>query len=144
MAGNFALLKEGAYFVENGADILGQYAAQYHDLLTKKIDAEMDEIGIVAEPVQVPQPDKKPIDKEKNTNYIDLEEALNQTTPDGAAILRCLSAGEKHVDDLIDETQIPAARVLSAVTMLEIEGHIKRLPARRFSLAENIRIGGKA
>ena len=136
MAGNFALLKDGAYLVENGADVLGQYAAQYHDILTEKIAASLDESAFVAEPIQVPRPDKKSIDKGKNTNYIDLEEALNHASPDGAALLRCLSAGEKHVDDLIDETQIPAARVLSAITMLEIQGYIKRLPAQRFSLAE--------
>ena len=136
MAGNFALLKEGAYLIENGADVLSQYAAQYSCILTREIKAELEEPAMVAEPVSTPKPDKKPVDKRKISNYIDLEEALKNTTPDGAALLRCLSSGEKHVDDLIDQTQIPAARVLSAITMLEIQGYVKRLPARRFSLAE--------
>lgn len=38
---------------------------------------------------------------------------------------------------MIDETQLPAGRVLSALTLLEVKGFVKRLPARYYELAKN-------
>lgn len=45
-------------------------------------------------------------------------------TDDQMKLLRELAQGEKQVDDLIELTQIPARRVLSALTMLELDGYV--------------------
>ena len=42
----------------------------------------------------------------------------------------------RAVDRLIDETQLPAGRILSALTLLEVKGYVKRLPARYYELAK--------
>ena len=50
------------------------------------------------------------------------------------AILRALKAGALQVDDLIEKTQIPTRRVLSALTMMELEGYVEQSGGKHFSL----------
>jgi len=136
LQGNIQLLKDGAILVENGSDVLREYAGQYTSITDQRIPADFAVSGQELQRDNDTHTEHKPIDKSKNTNYIDLEDALSDASPEGASVLRCLVNGPKHVDIIIDETQIPAAKILQAVTLLEIRGHIKRLPGRRFSLAE--------
>ena len=45
-------------------------------------------------------------------------------------------AGRKKpctADELVEETQIPARRVLSALTMLQVDGAAREHPGKRFS-----------
>jgi len=135
LEGNLQLLKDGAILVENGSDVLREYSSQYSGVTDQRIPGDFDAPEPAPEPGKPETQEKKSIDKEENTNYIDLKDALSDASPEGAAILWCLAEGPKHVDNIIDETQIPAAKILAAVTILEIRGHIKRLPGRRFSLA---------
>ena len=51
-------------------------------------------------------------------------------------IVEQLTGGPKHIDEIVDGCQLPAGRVLASMTLLEVKGYIRRLPARRFSLAE--------
>ena len=55
-------------------------------------------------------------------------------TDDQMKLLRELAQGEKQVDDLIELTQIPARRVLSALTMLELDGYVAQSGGKRFSI----------
>ena len=55
-------------------------------------------------------------------------------TDDQIRILRTLAEGELQVDDLIEATQIPARRVLSALTLLELEEYARQEAGKRFSL----------
>ena len=47
-----------------------------------------------------------------------------------------LTDGEKHIDQLIAASGIPAARITAALTLLQIKGYVRALPGKRFSLAE--------
>ena len=51
----------------------------------------------------------------------------------GAAILAALGSGTRSADELVELTQIPARRVLSALTMLQVSGAAEEQPGRRFS-----------
>ena len=53
-------------------------------------------------------------------------------TDDERAILSAAAEGEHTADELIDRTQIPARRVLSALTMLQINGYVEEKAGRRF------------
>lgn len=55
-------------------------------------------------------------------------------TDDQLALLRALKDGAMQADDLIEKTEIPARRVLSALTMLELDGHIAQGSGKHFSL----------
>ena len=52
---------------------------------------------------------------------------------DVLALLAALSQGERTADQLVELTQIPAKRVLSALTMLQIQAAVAENPGRRFS-----------
>jgi len=55
-------------------------------------------------------------------------------TDDQIAILRTLKDGALQVDDLIEKPQIPPRRVLSALTMMELEGYVEQGSGKHFSL----------
>ena len=60
--------------------------------------------------------------------------AYKALTDDQAALLRALQArGEQSADDLVEATGIPARRVLSALTMLQVDGAVREHPGKRFS-----------
>ena len=54
-------------------------------------------------------------------------------TDDQLAILFALAEGKRNADELVELTQIPARRVLSALTMLQVDGAVQEHPGRRFS-----------
>ena len=56
-------------------------------------------------------------------------------TDDQLRIVKALRGRTVQVDDLIDETQIPARRVLSALTMLTLDKIVTQESGKRFSLA---------
>ena len=98
---------------------------------------EKKENLIVAETSNNPEKtDTKTVDKQENRAYIDVQEILPRVSPDEAAVIRQLASGKQPVDRMIDETQLPAGRVLSALTLLEVKGFVKRLPARYYELAK--------
>lgn len=139
--GNFRLLKDGAIPVEDGSDILKEYVGIYpvsaEPVKTDfSVDSEEPETT-----VSVKQETKKIVDKKNAENYIDLNEVLSKVTPDGALILKSLCQGPMYVDEIVETSKLSASRVLSAITILEIKHLIKRLPGKRFVLAENIRAG---
>ena len=48
-----------------------------------------------------------------------------------------VSGGDPKVRKLIVEKRfLPAGRILSALTLLEVKGYVKRLPARYYELAK--------
>ena len=60
-------------------------------------------------------------------------EQKSRFTDDELAILAALMAGERSADQLVELTQIPARRVLSALTMLQVRQAVKEEPGQRFS-----------
>ena len=56
-------------------------------------------------------------------------------TDDQMKLLRELAQGEKQVDDLIELTGIPTRRVLSALTLLEIENLVQQHSGKRYTRA---------
>ncbi len=155
-AGNIQLLKQGAIVVEDGWDILQEYTYLFPELplRQRKLEAmslsadEAREALLVAEPTQTVKPstpkssapeqksDTKAVDKPEKRAYIDVQEILPRLSADEAAIVQQLQTGQQPVDRLIDETQLPAGRVLAALTLLEVKGFVQRLPARYYELAK--------
>ena len=143
--GNIQLLKQGAILIAEGWDVLQEYTYLYPELPLRQrafgpmtlSPQEKKENLIVAETSNNPEKtDTKTVDKQENRAYIDVQEILPRVSPDEAAVIRQLASGKQPVDRMIDETQLPAGRVLSALTLLEVKGFVKRLPARYYELAK--------
>jgi DNA processing protein len=158
-AGSNALLQEGAMLASCGWDILREYAALYPDKLhrrgggdkltlsprdretatLKPESGETDKNPVKSPEIQknTPLSDENRIDNGQNRNYIDLQQIKSALSPDEQAIVSVLAQGQRHVDDVIDETGLTPARVLSSLTLLEVKGYVTQQPGKRFDLNIN-------
>lgn len=154
--GNIQLLREGALVVEDGWDVMKEYVHLFPELVSfqppgkpmtltpeQRSRAVMREKKAADKPAPrakkdppAAQSDTKIIDKPENRAYIDVQEILSGLSPDEKAVALLLQGGEKHIDRLIAESGLPAARVTPALTLLQIKGYVRSLPGRRFQLAE--------
>ena len=155
--GNIQLLREGAIVVEDGWDIMREYVHLYPQLVShqptpipmnltpqqrpKAVQGEKRPAAAVRKPVKKEPPaapsDRKVIDKPETKAYIDVHEISDALSPDERACALALTDGAKHIDQIIEKTALAAARVSSALTLLQIKGYVTALPGRRFELAEN-------
>lgn len=156
--GSIQLLKDGATLVSSGWDILSEYEALYpgkirretkpsrqrvyDDELPKQLD-ETDKNALkVAQKAAVPRAEpakkeksyKKVVDKSVTGNYSDVNKDISALSPEQQAIVQALSGGERLVDQIIAQTNLPAGKVSTALTMLVIKGFVKKLPGNRFCL----------
>ena len=76
---------------------------------------------------------KKVIDNLPSSPYSDVKGILPTLTEDQRSIVELLTC-ERLVDDIVAETGLSAAKVASAITMLQIKGVIKQLPGKRIVL----------
>ena len=154
--GNLQLLKEGAILAEEAWDILREYTDRYPTLISRQpparamtlsadegrfAAAEDAEAGgpFVAESRKLPEKsDRKEIDNRERKNYIDVQDILDRLSPDERLIVQQLAEKPLNTDLLIDAVQLPAGRILGALTMLEIKGYVRRLPGNRFCLADSL------
>jgi DNA processing protein len=138
--GSNRLLREGAVLVTSGMEIAEEYAAIFPDKIQavrKKVplDAVQAEklIGSVA--AKKPQKSaKKEIDNNKTVEYIDLVKLRELLNEDEYMVISSIGAGSRHIDEIIAECQLSANAVLSALTMLEIEGYIEQSTGKYFKL----------
>ena len=56
-----------------------------------------------------------------------------ELTDDQIALLQTLTEEPTLVDDLVEASGIPVRRVLSALTMLEIDGYVSQAPGKRYA-----------
>lgn len=137
-AGTLAMLKDGAKLATCGWDVLSEFEALYPGALRRS-----DALHAPEEPAPKPAPagersapaDKKPeaaLDKPGGGDYIDLRQQLSELSEDQLRIIAAMDAGPVHVDDIVERSQLPVAKVLRQLTMLELKGYVGRIPGRRF------------
>ena len=148
-SGTNQLIKDGAALVTKGWDVISEYAHLRPDKAVYKkdeLDIRIDSVRPIREPekannsekisekteAQISAVDKKEIDKEENKAYIQRMEGLD---PDAQAIVEAIGNKTRHVDDIIDITQLKAARVLATLTLLEIQGIVKQSSGKSYTLA---------
>jgi DNA processing protein len=159
--GSNALIQEGAMLASCGWDILREYEALYPDKLHRRdggkhltlspqdrsqdADALKPENGETDKKPEkqggnvknIPSSGENRIDNGQKRNYIDLQQIKSTLSPDEQAIVSVLEQGQRHVDDVIAETGLAPARVLSSLTLLEVKGYVTQQPGKRFDLNIN-------
>ena len=141
-AGTNALLKQGARPVTCGWDVLCDYARLYPGRLHPSRARLPEEPAPAREPAPAPKAEepaapakeKKEIDKEKTKGYIDLRDQLSGLSAEQLEIIAAIGRGRQHIDDIIEATGYPAAKVLAQLTVLEIKAYICRSAGKRISL----------
>lgn len=122
------LIREGAGLTAEAWDILRDYEARYPGKLCREgARREYPQ----TEGYQAREAAKTPPKKVPDT--LSLSGAGAELTDDQIQILRALTDEPMLTDDLIDLTQIPARRVLSALTMLEIDGYVLQSGGNRYA-----------
>ena len=123
--GSNALLKEGAYLVTSGWDVVGEYACRYPDKIRENI-----------QPI-VKEDDKIVVDNELPPLYSDLEMIADDLSEMEKAILAAIGAQEQLIDTVIAKTGYPSSEVLAALTMLEVSGYVTTRPGGWVEISKN-------
>ncbi len=135
--GTNLLIQEGAMLARRPSDILRCYEMRWPGRLRSgpPLDGEESRARVEQAVQDLPAPPpsgEEKIDTGENRAYISLREQPELFTDDELAILSAAAETALTADELIDRTQIPARRVLSALTMLQVNGHVEELNGRRF------------
>ena len=126
-AGCNRLIQEGAGLVTEAWDVLREYEARFPGQLQQGNTREVPlPPGYQA---RQPKPEPKPVPPTLRLSQNELS-----LTDDQIALLRLLDGMEpKLVDDLIEESGIPTRRVLSALTVLEIDNLVRQHSGKRYT-----------
>lgn len=121
------LIRDGAGLVSDAWDILREYEARFPDKLRREESREQPvTLGYQARQKSEPKPVPPSLSLSKNDLSL---------TDDQIALLRVLTDEPQQVDDLIELTGIPTRRVLSALTVLEIENLVQQHSGKRYTRA---------
>ena len=122
------LIRDGAGLVSDAWDILQEYEARFPEKLREHEAKEQPKtLGYQAR--QKEEPKVVPPSLSLSRGDVTL-------TDDQIVLLRILSDEEPAlVDDLIEQTGIPTRRVLSALTVLEIENLVQQHSGKRYTRA---------
>ncbi len=123
-SGNLKLLRDGAILVRDAWDVLEEYVFLYPDHIRQVQCKQLP----VREPAPVPEKKTEPSVAQKVWGTLN---SVEQT------IVRALQEGPKHIDLIVDETQLPVNQLLAAVTILEVKGLVRHLQGRRYCLHQN-------
>ena len=128
------LIRDGAGLVMEAWDVLGTYRQRFPQKL-RPIRAAMPETPKGAEEISPQTPAKPETQQEKPPAMPVLDPAKEGAalTDDQKRILRVLPADRPLLaDEAAVMTELPVRRVLSALTMLEIDGYVRRQGAGSF------------
>lgn len=79
--------------------------------------------------------EEKVVDKQPQRAYISLSDDPEALTDDQRDILMAIQRKALSADDIAEAAQIPARRVLSALTMLQLQGWVEERPGKKFYAA---------
>ena len=145
--GTNRLIRQGARLVTCGADILEEYWGRYPlklsasaPLTPEAAQARLDDLrqGEGAEqpapeeevPVQKPE---SPATKKPERELVPAAQQKARFTDDQLAVLAALGEKLLTADELVEATQLPARRVLSTLTMLQISAAVEERSGKRFT-----------
>ena len=133
--GSNQLLRDGAVPAMDAWDVLSHYTARYpHRIRSLRLE-EPRRFGGDAPPRREARQKAPP---EPALPVLDLS-GDHGLTDDQLRIVRALRERTVQVDELIEETQIPTRRVLSALTILELDKIVTQESGKRFSLAVTLK-----
>lgn len=121
------LIRDGAGLVTDAWDILGEYEPRFPDKLRREGARETPAVlGYQARQRTAAKPVPPSVSLSRNEYSL---------TDDQICLLRVLTEEPMLVDDLIELTDIPTRRVLSALTVLEIEHLVTQHSGKRYARA---------
>lgn len=136
--GSNRLLREGAILITSGMDIAEEYGAIYPDKIQsmrKKLPIDESQAEKLLSSISLEKRHVKPkkgIDNEKTVAYIDLVKLKESLGDDEYKVISSIGPNTLHIDEIIAACQLNAGVVLSALTMLELDGYIEQISGKYF------------
>ena len=84
--------------------------------------------------------EKPPRKEDGDRVYLRWADCKETLTDDQRTVLLALDEGAVPADDLVERTQLPARRVLSALTVLQIQGYVAEESGKRFRAAVKLKM----
>ena len=125
------LIAENAFIALDAQTILREYVAMFPDKLAPAAVELPERMG---EESARPQAEKE----KEELPVLDLRRGTAGLTDDQITLVKLLRDGPMQADDLIDLSELPTRRVLSALTVLQIDGYIEENSGKIFSLRVKI------
>lgn len=133
------LIRQGARLVTCGGDILDEYRDRFPELKQHsplEADAVRERLDEVEHQQKLHPRDKehKPPaqSQQPERETVARSQQKERFTDDELALLHALGSKSRTVDELVELSQTPTRRVLSALTMLQVSGAVEEKPGRRF------------
>ncbi len=138
--GSNLLLRDGAGVVTDAWDILNHYVDRFpHKIKHVRVKTPKRYGGGPSEEAEEREkPEAMEKGKEPKLPLLDLS-GNHGLTDDQIRVVKALRGRTLQVDDLIEETQLPARRVLSALTILELDKIVTQSGGKRFALAVTLK-----
>lgn len=89
---------------------------------------------------KAPPKEKKEQKSQEKVEYLRWADCKDKLTDDQRDVLLMLDGGTAHADDIVERTQIPARRVLSALTLLQVQGYVTEESGKRFHAAVKLKM----
>ena len=142
--GSNSLLKEGALPLISAEDIAVEYAGLFPEkirIMAKSKMVPLDKKGaerlVESQADSGRKPDEageKEVDNNKTVEYIDLVKLLSGLAGDEKTICEVIGEATVHIDEIIQKTALSAQAVLSALTILEINGRVEQYNGKYFRI----------
>lgn len=126
--GTLALIKEGAKLVTSGAEVMSEFEALFPNKIKLRGQLAVPELPEGEE--DKPKPQKSSGSQGRR----ELEKQLEGLSEEQLEIVMAIDNNSSHIDDIIENTGIAAAKVLAQLTILELKGIVRRESGRRISL----------
>lgn len=146
-AGSNALLRDGAIAVFSGYDVVREYEGRYPGKIQKREPAALakglekpeEKVAQKALPPEISRNEendgeKKGIDNPAKSPYSGVNKPIPQLSDPEKAILGLLSPQPVGIDEVIAASDLPSAKVLTCLTMLQIKGMVQSHPGGLVSL----------
>ncbi len=148
--GTNRLIQKGeAKLILDADDILCEFAARFparlqqeKALSPQEVEQRLEGAGKASFAAQSrgAAREKKPAEPKAKEEYLRWEDCKNKLTDDQREVLLALNEAELRADDLVERTQIPARRVLSALTLLQIQGYVAEESGKRFRVMAKLKM----
>jgi len=127
-----------AQAVRNAADILEEFSLRYPLRVMQPPFGEEEkrqrmETVLRTEKVQKPVSGDGKVETEVPVRQVLSFEQQKSLSDDQRDLIRALGEKSRHPDELVEQTQIPMRRVLSALTLLQLQGYINEETGKRFT-----------